>query len=171
MNTYREPVDIIHTVDSRLLEFWKSASSGESPRQTTLAVHSTCQTTPYLQENFNSSKGDQIMNLENSKLLSDFMMNTLQKLNFTVSSLSSQNAKTGYLNANSFNRHYVDIYRGLTLLKYGFILPVSKECRTKYVAVWKNLRAAIFKAPHIEDLVKPLVEVLEQHAVIESEDS
>ena len=161
MNTYSEPIDFIQLLDKHLVRFLSISLNitGEPSVETTLSSQLTGEkrTQKASIENENLPEKHKTMDLNEMVLVSNFLFKTLEKLEPALNSLRTLDSRTGYLNANTFNRNMVDIYRIYTLLKYTDIFGVSERNRKKFDEVRKTMDEICSHNPHIESLLKPLI--------------
>lgn len=141
MNTYREPVDFIQLIDKHLSKFLR----GEYPGQITPAP--TRETIAEFPGKL-TVKGTQIDIKEREWLFAE-MMRIIQAVEKAIPDLGSLNANAEYLNTSSYNKHMLNIYKALTLLKYGLVLPVEGVCRARLVDLWEKMRVVLTENQHI----------------------
>ena len=146
MNTYREPVDFIEMVDKHLLYLL----SGELSRETIVSQAR--------EAILDQERGLKIVGNEN---LTAIGQKILQAIDYLVSYTSFVSGKTVFLNTNSFNRKFLNMYRLLTLLKYGFILPTNEITRKQFEDVWEKVQVTLLENMPIRLLTKPLVANIE----------
>ena len=157
MNTYSEPMDFIQLLDRHLVRFLNTSLSitGKPPGETTLSSEKRIHKASI--ENENLPEKYKTMDLNEKVLVSDFLFKTIDKLEPALNSLRMLDSRTGYLNANTFNRNMVDVYRIYTLLKYANIFGVSERNRKKFDEVRKTIDEICSHNPHIESLLKPFI--------------
>ena len=161
MNTYSEPIDFIQLLDKHLIRFLSTSLNitGEPPGETTISSQLTGEKRTHKAsiENENLPEKYKTMDLNERVSVSDFLFKTIERLEPALNSLRMLDSRTGYLNANTFNRNMVDIYRIYTLLKYANIFAVSERNRKKFDEVRKTMDEICSHNPHIESLLKPLI--------------
>ena len=146
MNTYREPVDFIDMVDKHLLNHLKGELSGQITASKTREEISD-------QEGRLAAIGNVQFAVTVQKIL--------QAVESLVSDMSLVDGKAVFLNATSFNRSFLNTYRALTLLKYGFILSTSEITRKHFVNLWEKIQVTLLADMPIRLLTKSLVANIE----------
>ena len=143
MNTYREPVDFIDMVDKHLLK-------GELLGKTTAIK--TRGAILYQEGRLTAVGNDQF---------AVTVQKILQAVESLVSDMSLVDGKAVFLNTNTFNRSFLNTYRALTLLKYGFVLSTSEVTRKQFVNLWEKIQVTLRADMPIRLLTKPLVANIE----------
>ena len=161
MNTYSEPIDFIQLLDKHLVRFLSTSLNvtEEPPGETTQSSQLTGEKRTHNArvENENLPEKYKTMDLNEKVSVSNFLFKAIEKLEPAWNCLGMLDLKTGYLNANTFNRNMVDIYRIYTLLKYANIFGFSERNRKKFDEVRKTMDEICSHNPHIESLLKPLI--------------